>query len=205
MFITLEGIEGSGKTTQSKLLAAYLKTLGHKVLLTREPGGPLISEQIRKILLDENNSSMLRETELLLYLASRSQHTGEWIIPALKEDYIVVCDRYTDSTLAYQGGGRQFDQDILFQLTRFASFDLIPDITLLIDIPVEVAMQRIAEKKPDRLEKEDHIFHQRVRDKFLYVAKNEIQRYKIINGVNTITAIQTEIRKIVFSQIKDGS
>ena len=103
-FITFEGIEGCGKTTQSILLAQYLHSLNYEVLLTREPGGPPISEMIRKILLDKSNSEMLPQTELLLYMASRAQHTGEWILPALKEGKIVICDRYYDSSLAYQGG-----------------------------------------------------------------------------------------------------
>ncbi len=152
MFITFEGIEGSGKTTQAKMLGSHLLENNYQYLLTREPGGPPISEKIRQILLDPDNSSMVNETELLLYLAARAQHTAEWLKPALDRKKIVICDRYTDSTLAYQGGGRELDLTSLIELTNFASFGIKPSMTFLIDIPVVEAMKRIAAKSLDRLE-----------------------------------------------------
>jgi len=204
MFITFEGIEGCGKTTQAKLLASYLEAQGCKTLLTREPGGTSISEKIRTILLDVDHSSMLPETELLLYLASRSQHTAELIIPVLKEGYIVICDRYTDSTLAYQGGGRQMDMSTLLELTTFASYNLKPDIVLLIDISVQLAMKRINEKKHDRLEQETTEFYERTRKRFLDVANRESDRYIIINGDDDIESIHRVISKSVVQKMKDG-
>lgn len=204
MFITLEGIEGCGKTTQAKMLDKRLQDLEYKVFLTREPGGPEISEKIREILLDKRNSNMTPETELLLYCAARAQHTAEWIIPSLKEDYIVISDRYTDSTIAYQGGGRKIDLSTLFQLTNFASYNIRPDITLLIDIPAELAMKRIAEKSPDRLELEQISFYERVRDMFLDVANQEPERYTVIDGVDSIEKISNSIIEIVIRKMKDG-
>jgi len=204
LFITLEGIEGCGKTTQAKLLADYLCSENYRVLLTREPGGPEISEKIRQLLLDEKYHSMKPETELLLYLASRAQHTIEWIIPALKDEKHVICDRYTDSTLAYQGGGRRLNTETLQQLTKFACCGIVPDLTFLIDIPVEVAIDRIAFKKKDRLEKETNSFFRNVRNEFLSVANFSGNRYIIINGINSIEAIHNEIKKTLQLRIKDG-
>lgn len=204
MFITLEGIEGSGKTTQTELLYQTLTAKGYKTLKTREPGGPPITEKIRAILLDPANGSMVNETELLLYLACRAQHTAEWIIPALKRKEIVICDRYTDSTLAYQGGGRQLDEHKLLELTNLASYELKPDMTFLIDIPVTKAMNRITDKSLDRLEQEGPEFHERVREKFLSVAKTEPNRYTIINGLLPVRKIHEQIVSIVLKNMKEG-
>ena len=130
LFITFEGVEGCGKSTQAKMLKEYLENIGKKVLLTREPGGPKISEDIRNILLDRNNHEMLPEKEMLLYMASRSQHTGEWIIPALEKGTFVISDRYYDSTIAYQGAARKIDRNIIDTITKYATFGLVPDLTL---------------------------------------------------------------------------
>jgi dTMP kinase len=203
-FITFEGIEGCGKTTQSKLLNEYLRSLQFDVLWTREPGGPAISEKIREILLDNGNSLMLPETELLLYMASRAQHTGEWIIPALQEGKIVICDRYYDSSLAYQGGGRALDLQTIKKISSFATYGLVPDYTFLIDIPVGVGIERMAEKHADRIESESIEFHKKVRKRFLTVAKEESERYIVINGVDEIKEIQSQIREIVLKRLKDG-
>ncbi|MBW6515639.1 MAG: dTMP kinase [Candidatus Cloacimonetes bacterium] len=200
-FITFEGIEGCGKSTHSILLAEYLHSINYDVLLTREPGGPPISEKIRAILLDRNHSEMLPQTELLLYMASRSQHTGEWIKPALKEGKIVICDRYYDSSLAYQGGGRDLDLKVIRSITKFATFGLVPDCTILIDIPVEIGIERIKQKTPDRIESESIHFHEKVRNLFLDVAKEESKRYIIINGNKNIEDIQAQIRELVLRRI----
>jgi len=203
-FITFEGIEGCGKSTQSKLLSDYLNSAGYDVLMTREPGGPPISEKIRDILLANEHHKMLPETELLLYMASRAQHTGEWIMPALNEGKIVICDRYSDSSIAYQGGGRDLDLDMIRGIIRFATFGLVPDLTFLIDIPAEVGIERIKQKAPDRIESEAIAFHRKVRNVFINVAKQETDRYIIINGNDDITSIQSQIREITVRRLKDG-
>jgi dTMP kinase len=153
IFITFEGIEGCGKSTQSKLLAEYLQKRGIDTLSTREPGGPKISEEIREILLSNANDEMIDRTEVLLYMASRSQHTGEWIIPALDSGKIVISDRYYDSTIAYQGAARKIERKVIDMLTHFATFGLKPDITFLVDLPAEVGLSRIEAKNADRLER----------------------------------------------------
>ncbi|MCF7859142.1 MAG: dTMP kinase [Candidatus Cloacimonetes bacterium] len=192
LFITFEGIEGCGKSTQAEMLAEYLQQEGKEVFLTREPGGPLISEKIRHILLSKSNSAMLPETELLLYSASRSQHTGEWILPLLETGNIVISDRYYDSTRAYQGVARQIDSDMIEILCRFAAFDLEPDITFLIDLPAQQGLSRIKAEDADRLESEAMDFHERVRQGFLELAAKE-KRIIIIDGQNTIEEINRNI------------
>ncbi|HOQ80857.1 MAG TPA: dTMP kinase, partial [Candidatus Cloacimonadota bacterium] len=161
-FITFEGIEGCGKSTQAKLLFDYLVENGYNVTLTREPGGTDISEKIRELLLDCQNSKMNKETEILLYMASRSQHTGELIIPALESGSIVLCDRYFDSTLAYQGYARGIEISTIKTINSYASFGLIPDLTFFLDITIDESFRRIKDKKPDRLEYEPRSFHDKV-------------------------------------------
>ena len=195
LFITFEGIEGCGKSTQAKLLAEYLRNQGKVVFLTREPGGPKISEQIREILLSTKNNEMLPETEVLLYMASRSQHTGEWIIPALEQGKIVISDRYYDSTLAYQGAARRIERKLIDSITKFATFGLKPDITFLVDLPAEEGLSRISYKNADRLEKESLEFHRKVRKGFFEIAKIEKNRYIIIDGRDSVEKIHKEIVK----------
>jgi len=197
IFITFEGIEGCGKSTQAELLASYLKKRGRRVFLTREPGGPKISEDIREILLKKENSEMLPETELLLYMASRSQHTGEWIIPKLAEGIIVISDRYYDSSLAYQGVARKLDINIIDTITTFSTFGLKPDLTFLIDLSAEIGLSRILKKNADRLEQESHVFHEKVRKGFLEIAGKEKERYIVIDGNLTIDGIHEEIVKSI--------
>ncbi len=195
IFITFEGIEGCGKSTQAEMLTSYLEKQGRSVFLTREPGGPKISENIREILLKKENSEMLPETELLLYMASRSQHTGEWIIPKLAEGIVVISDRYYDSSLAYQGAARKLDRNIIDTITAFATFGLKPDLTFLIDLSAEIGLSRISRKNADRLERESHVFHEKVREGFLEIAGNEKERYIIVDGNLTINEIHKEIVK----------
>lgn len=182
VFITFEGVEGSGKSSQIRLLEQYLHEQGIDCFVTREPGGPPISEAIRKLLLDVNNAEMVAETELLLYLASRAQHTAQWIIPALEQGKIVICDRYTDSSLAYQGGGRKLSANVINTLTSFATRNLKPDITFLLDVDVEIGQKRIRNRKLDRLEEESLNFHKQVRQEYLKLAKRHQDRYIIIDG-----------------------
>jgi len=192
-FITFEGIEGCGKSSQAKLLKEFLEKSNKHVLLTREPGGPKISEDIRKILLDTENSEMLPETELLLYMASRSQHTGQWIIPELKKNSFVISDRYYDSSLAYQGAARRLKLNIIDTITSFSTFGLKPDVTFLIDLPVETGLGRIEKKNADRLERESHEFHDEVRKAFLKIAKNEKERFIILDGKENIETLHEKI------------
>jgi dTMP kinase len=192
-FITFEGMEGCGKSTQTILLANYFYERKREVLLTREPGGPKISEAIRDILLNNDNAEMLPETELLLYMASRCQHTGEWILPALAENKIVICDRYNDSTLAYQGVARDLDRKFIDNISSFATFNLMPEITFLIDIPVEIGLGRIDRQKADRMESETLEFHKKVRNAYLELAKMAKARYFVLDGTMSINDIHSEI------------
>jgi len=202
-FITFEGTEGCGKTTQAELLADFFRQKGYDVLLTREPGGPKISESIRNILLNKENIEMLPETEMLLYMASRSQHTGEWILPALKAGNIVISDRYYDSTIAYQGAAREIDMNIIDTIRHYATFGLVPDITFLIDISVTKGLSRIKREDADRLEQESLEFHTKVREGFLKIAEIE-KRYSVINGNNSIEEIHKDIIKKI-NEIQEGN
>jgi dTMP kinase len=194
LFITLEGIDGTGKGTQTELLFAKLKTRGCKVKCTREPGGPPIAEAIRAVLLDPVNKSMSSWTEAFLYLAARAQNTAENILPYLEQGYIVLSDRYADSTIAYQGGGRQLDIKKLIELNTIATFNVIPDLTLLFDLDQESARERITNgKKLDRLEIEKAEFHQRVRDTFLQLAREEPKRICIIDAAQTPEKVFTQV------------
>lgn len=200
-FITFEGIEGCGKSTQALLLANALRERGHEVLLTREPGGPVISEVIRKILLDPEYFEMLPETEMLLYMASRSQHTGQWILPALKEGKIVISDRYYDSTIAYQGAARELDYSIIETITHFATYNTDPDLTFLMDLPVEVGMKRIKNRKLDRLELENPDFHAKVREQYLFIAAKYNFRYIVIDGDDLVDSIHHKILERTLNSI----
>ncbi|MDP3115224.1 MAG: dTMP kinase [Candidatus Cloacimonadaceae bacterium] len=200
-FITFEGIEGSGKSTQIRMLGDKLALHGIDCVITREPGGPPISEAIRKILLDPANKEMLPETELLLYMASRAQHSGEWIIPALESGKIVLCDRYYDSTFAYQGAARDLDLNFIHALTSFATFATVPDITFLIDLPVTTGLTRIQNRKLDRLEMEDISFHDKVRKQYLAIAAAEPFRYIILDGQKEPDRIHDDIFHSVLARI----
>ena len=202
LFITFEGIEGCGKSTQTKLLAEYFRKNGEDVFLSREPGGPNISEKIREILLANENSEMLSNTEVLLYAASRSQHTGEWILPELKAGKIVICDRYFDSTTAYQGAARKIDRKMIDTITSFATFGLKPDITVWIDLAVSVGLARISPKDADRLESESLDFHKKVREGFLQIAKTE-KRFIVVDGSKSIAEISNEIINKIEKRLKN--
>lgn len=182
LFITFEGIEGSGKSTQVQLLTQYLNNHHLPYICTREPGGTPIAEAIRRILLDPLCAEMLPETELLLYNASRAQHTGELILPALQAGKIVISDRYYDSTYAYQGAARSLDYAVIDSLTAFATFNTEPDLTILLDLPAEAGLSRIDNRDLDRLELEDLSFHRKVREQFLFIAKKHPSRYVVIDA-----------------------
>lgn len=201
LFITFEGIEGSGKSTQMVLLSQKLADRGLPVLLTREPGGPPISEVIRSLLLDPERAEMLPQTELLLYSASRAQHTAEWILPALKEGKTVLCDRYYDSTFAYQGAARSQDMDFIHILTEFSTFSTTPDLTFLIDLPVAEGLARIKQRQLDRLEQEDISFHERVRAQFLDLAKIHADRFVVLDGALSREDIHQQVLTIVLTHL----
>jgi len=205
VLISFEGIEGCGKSTQANLLYEYLKTKAVPCVLVREPGGTKIGEEIRKILLDENNIKMNPKTELFLYLAARSQLLAEIIFPALKEGKVVICDRFSDSTLAYQGGGRNLGLEKVSQINKYATDKLKPHLTILIDIPLVVSRERIAKEEKDRLEKENEEFHKRVRDTYLFLAKRAPKRIKVFDGTKNIEDLHLEIRtKVIEFLTKKG-
>jgi len=185
MFITLEGPEGSGKTTATEKAVEQLIKLGYSVVRTREPGGTKISEQIRGVILDKENTMMDARTEALLYAASRRQHLVEKVWPALKEGKIVICDRYLDSSLAYQGGARELGVDNILNINLFATENTWPDLTLLFDIDPEIGLKRISsnsEREVNRLDLEKLDFHKKVRNTFLKLAEQYPDRYVIIDA-----------------------
>lgn len=185
MFITFEGGEGSGKSTAIKHIVEQLQKDGFEIVLTREPGGTPISEQIRNVILDKKNTEMDPVTEALLYAASRRQHIVEKIIPSVKEGKIVLCDRYLDSSLAYQGVARKLGIDYVYELNQFATEGLLPDLTLLFDLEPEIGLKRISSnssREVNRLDVEKLDFHHMVRDAFLSLAKRFPDRYVIIDA-----------------------
>ena len=185
MFITLEGPEGSGKTTAVEAAVKALEEKGYQIVRTREPGGTPIAEQIRNVILDKDNTKMDPRTEALLYAASRRQHLVEKVWPALKEGKIVICDRYLDSSLAYQGGARGLGVDNILNVNMFATENTFPDLTLLFDITPEEGLKRIAanaSREVNRLDLEKLEFHHKVRNTFLDLAKRYPERYVIIDA-----------------------
>jgi len=203
MFITFEGPEGSGKTTQTQALHRYLKGRGYNVLVTREPGGTRIGDQIRRILLDPENGELLPEAEILLFSASRAQLVGQVIRPALQQGAIVICDRFADSTLAYQGYGRGLDLEHLRLITAFATGGLVPDLTIYLDLDVEEGLRR---KRRDegkdreawnRLDRQALEFHRRVRQGYLTLAAAEPERWFVVDASRPVDVIQQEIRQRV--------
>jgi dTMP kinase len=201
LFITFEGSEGCGKSTQSRLLYQYLKKKGFDAVYLREPGGTEISERLRKILLDSKNHSMTPICEMLLYMASRAQVVNEFIKPALKKGRIVVCDRFLDSTLAYQGFGLGIDIDFIKRVGDFVTCRIRPDLTILLDLSVKEALKRCGHIK-DRIEKRSLEYHRRVREGYLRLAKSEPQRIKIVKVNKDIMAIQGNIRELVDRYLK---
>ncbi len=197
ILIAFEGIEGSGKTTQAELLFNFLKEKSIPCIFSREPGGTEIGEQIRKILLDTKNNKMHAKTELLLYLANRCQHVYEKIMPEIKKGTVVIIDRYSDSSLAYQGKARDLSFKTVSRLNKFATAGLKPDLVILIDIPVDVGLKRTREKTLDRLEQEEVEFHERVREGYLQLARKSAKRIKIFNGTKPIEKLKAEIIKLV--------
>ncbi|GAB4469998.1 MAG: dTMP kinase [Anaerolineales bacterium] len=204
MFITLEGSEGCGKTTQSRALAAFLQQQGYDVLLTREPGGTAIGEQIRAILGDRQNTAMHLRTELLLFQASRAQLVEEVIRPCLARGGIIVCDRYADSTLAYQGYGyRSIPLEQVRALVEFATGGLQPHLTLLLDLDVETGLRRRAQGGSiNRLDTYTIDFYRRVRDGFLELARQQPERWVVVNAALPFDDVQAELRRVVLDRLQ---
>ena len=197
-FITVEGVEGCGKTTQTERLCEYLRRKGREVVATREPGGVPIAEALRTVLLDPGNKTMSAVTELLLYAAARAQHVDELIRPALDRGAVVVCDRFADSTTAYQGAGRGLPFDVIETLHRIAARDTWPDLTIVLDVPPEQGLARTAHAGPfDRVEEEPLAFHQRVREEFLQIAQREPGRVKVLDGTRTADEVFSDIEDLV--------
>lgn len=203
-FITFEGIDKCGKSIQAEGLAGRLQSQGYKVVSTREPGGTEIAERIRALVLDPQLTAMTDLTELLLYMASRAQHTEQRIRPSIEAGYIVISDRYADATVAYQGYGRGSDLDRIAALNRIATGGIRPDLTVLLDIPpLEAARRRRRmNDTPDRLEQEDRAFHARVRAGYLALAEKESGRFLVLDGTASIPCLAGHIDRVVLNLLK---
>lgn len=199
--LTVEGVDGSGKSTQVSKISSYLKRAGKKVTLIREPGGTRLSERIRRLLLDVRSVEMSRSTELFLYLAARGQLINQVIEPALKRDELVLCDRFTDSTLAYQGGGRGFPVALLKQLNDTATGGRRPNLTLLIDVTLATSRQRKS-RAADRLEREKDQFFARVARSYRKIAREEPRRVVRIDGNKDVEQVWTQVREILDKRLK---
>lgn len=202
MFITFEGPDGAGKTSvMNRVITVFNQEIGDQLLVTREPGGNKISEEIRQVILDRENTEMDYRTEALLYAAARRQHLVETILPALKEDKLVLCDRYVDSSIAYQGSGRQIGMTQVAKMNEFATEKLLPFKTIYFDIPVEVGLNRITEhrdrSKIDRLDIETTAFHKRVHEGYMKIRDLNPDRFISIDATQPIDAVVNDTIKII--------
>ena len=193
-FITVEGIEGVGKSTNIEFIRNTLETAGKTVVVTREPGGTPVGEEIRKLLLDHRNDNLSSDSELLLMFAARAEHLAHVIRPALDDGKFVLCDRFTDATYAYQGGGRGITFRCIGMLEDWVQGEIRPDLTLLLDVPVTIGMQRAGQRsQADRFEQEQHAFFERVRNTYLTLAKCESERIRIIDASKPLEVVQEQI------------
>jgi len=209
VFVTFEGIEGSGKSTQIGLLADHLTASERPVTLTREPGGTPIGDQVRKILLDPASKGLDPVAELLLYAASRAQHLREVILPALEKGRVVLCDRFSDATLAYQGHGRGLDLDMIRALDRIVTGGRRPDLTILLDIGAAAGLARARGRNSSRqlehegrFENEETAFHHRVREGYLALAKEQPERFRVVDASRSPDEVGQEIREIVDDMLR---
>jgi dTMP kinase len=209
-FITFEGIEGCGKTTQIRMAGDDLKRRKIPVLVTEEPGGAVLGKHIRKLLLNQGECRIDAKAELLLFAAARAQHVQEVIRPALAADRVVLCDRFSDATLAYQGFGRGLNLELIKSLNHFSTAALEPDLTILFDLPVEVGLGRAIDRiahirgapREDRFEREERAFHQKVRDGYLSLAKEEPGRFRVIDASHNVQAIHREVCAMIGTVIQ---
>jgi len=198
-FISIEGVEGAGKSTQVSFIHDYLTNLGKTVIVTREPGGTELSEKIRALLLTPSEPAMAIDTELLLMFAARAEHISQVINPALHRGDWVLCDRFVDATFAYQGGGRGEQQQRIQLLADWTLKGLIPDLTLLFDLPVELGLQRVLQRQEaiDRFEQEKVDFFEKIRTCYLHSASAEPERVKVVDASLSITAIQQQLTQLL--------
>ena len=204
-FITFEGIEGSGKSTQIKLVAEYLVEKKIPYIVTQEPTGTDIGRKIGSILFNREHYYMCAEAEIFLFCAARAQHVREIIMPALEQNKVVLCDRFSDATYAYQGDGRGLDREFIKLINDYSAMRLKPDMTLLFDLPVEIGLQRATDRNnrldqpsaADRFERENIDFHRRIRDGYLNILKNDPGRFRLIDANRDIKVIQQEVRRHV--------
>ncbi|GGM24314.1 thymidylate kinase [Pseudomonas asuensis] len=198
LFITLEGPEGAGKSTNRDYLAKQLQMHGLEVVLTREPGGTPLAERIRELLLAPCDEGMNPDTELLLVFAARAQHLSSVIRPALNRGAIVLCDRFTDATYAYQGGGRGLSEERIATLENFVQSGLHPDFTLIFDLPIEIGLERAAKRgRLDRFEQEQRSFFESVRQTYLARAAASLERYRVLDAAQSLDHVQRQIDRLV--------
>ncbi len=202
MFITFEGIEGSGKSTQATLLYEWMIDKGYKVILTREPGGTQAAEQIRDLILTPREEKFPPSAELLLYMAARSFHVENLIEPSMKEGITVISDRFSDATVAYQGYGRGIDIGLIKLINEFATKGIKPDITILIDVPPHIGLSRLKGNR-DRIESENLKFHEKVREGYLEIARKETGRVKVIDGTKSIEEVFKEVLNIIKARMEE--
>jgi dTMP kinase len=202
-FITIEGGEGAGKSTMMSRVSHWLESAGHRVVNTREPGGTDLAEKLREILLDRNNISLSDKAELLLVFAARAQHLDELIRPALARGDCVLCDRFTDATWAYQGGGRGLPRAEIAALESLVHGDLQPDLTLLLDLPVDQGMQRAAERgQADRFEQESMVFFENVRKGYLDRAASAPDRFVVIDASGVVDSVWSQIESVLRERLR---
>ncbi|MCL2560079.1 MAG: dTMP kinase [Turicibacter sp.] len=208
MFITLEGVEGSGKTTVAQAIMAVLKGRGYDVLYTREPGGNKIAEQIREVILDTTNTDMDGRTEALLYAAARRQHLVDVIAPALSKGQVVLCDRFIDSSIAYQGYARGIGALEVEEINDFAIAGMRPDLTIFIDVKPEIGLKRISQdqfREINRLDLEQLTFHQSVYDGYLALARKHPQRIQVIAGEQPVDGVVADVTKLIEARLQHAA
>jgi dTMP kinase len=209
LFITFEGPEGSGKSTQLRRLAARLRAEGRTVLETAEPGGTAIGMQIRRVLLDAKNHELRPTTELLLMFAARAQNVDELILPALSRGEIVLCDRFTDSSLVYQGAARGLGAEVVYEVDRIACRGLVPDLTIVVDVATEIGLERARARNRNtqdvetRLDEQAIEFHRKVRDAYLQLAVDEPGRVKLVDGAGSEEKVEIDVWDVVTEETKN--
>jgi dTMP kinase len=202
-FITFEGIEGAGKSSNISHAEALLRARKKSVVVTREPGGTPLGEALRELLLGHLHGAVSSKTELLMMFAARSQHLESKILPAVERGEWVICDRFTDATYAYQGGGRQLDTAVISALESLVQDEFRPDLTMLLDLPVAVGLERAGKRSsPDRFETEQHDFFERVREAYLQIAAAEPQRVRVVDASLPLDQVQLQIESILTSYMQ---